>query len=302
MLKGIHFLLTYRCTNECDHCFLYCSPGLSGTFSISQVEQALNEAQKIGTVTQIYYEGGEPFLYYPLLLAGVRAAHERGFEVGIVTNSYWAVNPTDAEMWLKSLIDAGLTDLSVSDDPLHSCDNGDEKPGNAVTAAERLGLSVSSICIEKPSFKTNQDEAVGQEKGEPVIGGSTCFKGRAADKLTEGLPTRSWRNFNSCDREELVNPGRVHIDPFGNVHLCQGLSIGNIQATPLSELIRDYDAKKHPVCKHLIEGGPAQLATAFNVDVDDEYVDECHLCFNVRRKLIDRFPQYLAPGVVYGLI
>ena len=33
MLTGIHFLLTYSCTSECDHCFLYCSPNAKGTFT-----------------------------------------------------------------------------------------------------------------------------------------------------------------------------------------------------------------------------------------------------------------------------
>ena len=30
MLTGIHFILTYTCNFECDHCFLYCSPKSKG--------------------------------------------------------------------------------------------------------------------------------------------------------------------------------------------------------------------------------------------------------------------------------
>ncbi len=301
MLTGIHFLLTYRCTNECDHCFLYCSPNETGTLSLLRVERVLDEAQKIDTVTRIFFEGGEPFLYHPLLLAGVKAAHERGFEVGIVSNAYWATSVADAELWLKPLVEAGLTDISISDDPLHSGEEGDEKPGNAAKAAERLGLQAGTICIEKPSLMTDSAEGDSQEKGEPIISGSTRFKGRAADKLTLELPTKPWQTFDSCDREELTKPGRVHIDAFGNVHLCQGLSMGNIWVTLLSELVAGYDPMKHPICRHLTEGGPAQLVRAYDVKVDDGYVDECHLCFNVRRKLIDRFPEYLAPKLVYGM-
>ena len=47
MIDGIHFLLTYQCTYECDHCFLHCSPKAEGTFTISQVQQALKEIAKI---------------------------------------------------------------------------------------------------------------------------------------------------------------------------------------------------------------------------------------------------------------
>ena len=87
MLNGTHFLLTYTCNFECDHCFLYCSPWSKGTFSIGQVTRVLDEVRKIGTVEWIFYEGGEPLLFYPLLLESVRRAAERGFKVGIVTNA-----------------------------------------------------------------------------------------------------------------------------------------------------------------------------------------------------------------------
>jgi MoaA/NifB/PqqE/SkfB family radical SAM enzyme len=303
MLKGIHFLLTYRCTNECDHCFLYCSPGARGAFTFAQIERTLDEAVKLGTVTNIYFEGGEPFLYYPLLLESVKAAHERSFFTGIVTNSYWAESIEDAEMWLKRLKDAGLDDISFSDDALHSGESGDEKPGYALEAAKWLGLSAGTICIEEPVVKIEGVEAdSAQGRGELVIGGSACFKGRAADMLTEGLPVKPWQGFTACEREELSAPGRVHVDSFGNVHLCQGLSLGNMWQTPLTELMRNYDAKKHPICSHLLAGGPAQLARAFGVEVEDGYVDECHLCYNVRRKLMSRFPDILAPELVYGAI
>jgi MoaA/NifB/PqqE/SkfB family radical SAM enzyme len=74
LLTGIHFILTYACNFECDHCFLYCSPKSQGTFTISQVASVLDEAQKIGTVEWIFYEGGEPFLFFPLLNESIKRA------------------------------------------------------------------------------------------------------------------------------------------------------------------------------------------------------------------------------------
>ncbi len=65
MLTGIHFLLTYTCNFECDHCLLYCSPRSEGTFAVDKVEAVLDEARRLGTVEWIFYEGGEPFLYLP---------------------------------------------------------------------------------------------------------------------------------------------------------------------------------------------------------------------------------------------
>jgi hypothetical protein len=51
----------------------------------------------------------------------------------------------------------------------------------------------------------------------------------------------------------------------------------------------------------LDKGGPAFLARQYDVDVEEEYVDECHFCYLTRRALIERFPEYLVPRQVYGI-
>ena len=50
MLTGIHILLTYQCTFECDHCFVFGSPFAQGTFTIERLRNAIDEARKISTV------------------------------------------------------------------------------------------------------------------------------------------------------------------------------------------------------------------------------------------------------------
>ena len=119
MLKGIHFLLTYMCNLECDHCFVYCSPNARGTFTLSQMRHALDEAVKIGTIEWVYFEGGEPFLFYPLMIEGIKLARSKGFKVGVVTNGYFATCEENAELWLDPLCELGIADLSISDDSLH---------------------------------------------------------------------------------------------------------------------------------------------------------------------------------------
>jgi MoaA/NifB/PqqE/SkfB family radical SAM enzyme len=296
MLTGVHFLLTYTCNYECDHCFLYCSPQASGTFTLAQLREVLDEAGRIGTVTSVYFEGGEPFLYFPLLVKGLRLARECGFSTGVVSNCYWATAVEDAGLWLEPVRDAGIDDLSLSDDEFHNPDGGDGPAQRAAAAAERLGISAGSICIEAPLVQAPSDD-----RGAPVVGGGALFKGRAAEKLTDGLPRRPPSGFTECKHEELVAPQRVHVDSFGNVHVCQGVSIGNMWTTPLSSLIGGYNAAEHPICGPLVQGGPRALAEEYGVNLDGEFVDECHYCYLVRRSLIERFPEHLAPRQVYGL-
>lgn len=298
MLTGIHILLTLKCTNECEHCFLHCGPRREATFTIGQLRALIRQTEELRTVNIVYFEGGEPFLFYPLLLEGLRLVRAAAFDAGIVTNGYWATSVEDALHWLKPLRELGIVDFSVSEDEFHRLDESDQRAGFARRAAQQLGIPASAICIESPTVSPQFAE---NQRGKPVVGGTVLFKGRAAAKLTAGLPTRSCEEFTTCPHEDLLSPERVHVDAYGNVHLCQGLSMGNIWEKPLCELVRSYDAQMHPIAGPLLRGGPAQLAAEHGLVMCGGYVDECHMCYMARKLLLGRFPQHLAPTEVYGL-
>ncbi len=266
--------------------------------TLAQISSVLRESQKTGTMEWIYFEGGEPFLHYPLMLEGIRLAGEMGFNVGIVTNAFWAKSEEDAMERLRPLADLGVADLSISDDAFHFGEREHSPAMRVMAAADRLDIPVSPICIKKPFLEEMPGQ--GQGRGKPVIGGGALFKGRAVEKLTGGLPRRPWQELTQCPYEDLRSPARVHLDHYGHVQLCQGLSLGNMWQHPLSQLALEYEADSHPICGPLVTGGPAQLAEQYGVEHDDEYIDECHFCYLVRRAIIDRFPEFLAPGQVYG--
>jgi hypothetical protein len=296
MLKGLHFLLTYKCLYECDHCFLYCGSQHDGTFTIDQVEKAMIQGIEAG-INSICLEGGEPFLYYPLMVEALKIAKKLNLQRSIVTNCYWATSERDAEIWLKPLVEIGLDDLSVSNDTFHSDDPNSSPAKLAFDAAQKLGMPAGSICIDEPVVKTKGKH----QKGDPVIGGNVIFKGRAVDKLIDDLPRRHFECFTECTQENLESPGRVHLDPFGNVFICQGLSIGNIWEKPLAQIMHDYEPFKHPIIGPLLKGGPAELAKVYGLPEGDSYVSDCHLCYLIRKSLLNQFPEYLCPKQVYGV-
>jgi len=296
MLSGVHFLLTYKCIYECDHCFLYCGPQAEGTFAMEDIKITLRQMQEIGSVNSAYFEGGEPFLYYPLLLESARLARNMGFSVGIVTNAYWASTFEDALLWLKPLAEIGIDDLSLSDDSFHFNGVGESPAKIAFRAAKKLGIPSGRICIEAPK-SMDDDKRLG---GKIVVGGDVIFRGRAVDKLLDDLPKQSPENFKDCPHEDLRQPERVHLDPFGNIHICQGIVIGNINKTPLKEIMSSYRPEKHPIVGPLLSGGPTELSKKYGFDIRPGFVSHCHLCFEIRRSLLDKFPKVLAPKSVYG--
>jgi len=298
VLTGIHILLTLKCTHECEHCFLHCGPSREATFTVGQLRALIRQIGGLGTVNIVYFEGGEPFLFYPLLLEGLHIVRDAGFDAGIVTNGYWATSVEDALHWLRPIRDLGIVDFSVSDDEFHRRDKNDRKADFARQAAQQLGMPTGTICIDPPNVSSQAAEG---GRGKPVVGGGVLFKGRAAEKLAAGLPVRPREELTTCPHEDLLNPQRVHVDAYGNVHLCQGLSMGNIWEKPLPDLVRGYDAQKHPIAGPLLRGGPIRFATECGLAMSDSYVDECHLCYMARKSLLLRFPQYLAPTEAYGL-
>lgn len=296
-LTGVHVLLTYQCTLECDHCFVWGSPWQNGTISLHNLRELLRQSRAMASVRSIYFEGGEPFLYYPLLLEGVKEAAALGFEsVGIVSNGYWATSVEDAVEWLRPFARL-VQDLSISSDIYHWNERYSQQADAAQQAADRLGIPCGTISVAQPDA-ANADAAVGQ-----LPAGESCvmYRGRAAEKLAGRTEHHPWETFTECPYEDLRDPGRVHVDPLGNVHICQGIALGNVFQTPLADICAAYDPDAHPITGPLLAGGPVMLVREYGLVHREQYADACQLCDESCRMLRGRFPDILTPDQMYGV-
>jgi MoaA/NifB/PqqE/SkfB family radical SAM enzyme len=276
-LTGLHLLLTYACNYECDHCFVWSSPRQPGTMTVAQIDTILRQARELGTVEWIYFEGGEPFLYHAVLRRGVVQAAAMGFRVGVVSNGYWATTIEDACAWLEEF-PGRVQDLSMSLDRYHGDETQRRQVEHAREAARRLGIPCAVISIAEP--EASAESVAGQ------------LPGRAR--------AQAWSTFTECPHEDLREPGRVHVDPFGNLHICQGISLGNLFETPLAEICARYDPDAHPITGPLLRGGPAELVRHHGLAHADAYADACHLCDAARHALRARLPEILTPDQMYG--
>ena len=191
-INELDLLLTYKCNLECDHCFVFGSPDAKGVMKLLDIEEILNQAEKVGSIEWIYIEGGEPVLYYPILLWGMREAKKRGFKTGFITNAYWATSVEDAKEWLRPIAEIGIQNAIISDDLFHYGKDEENLARYAVQASKELGIPVSNISIDDPKQYTKEKEW----KGKPVMEGAVLFKGRPAEKLAEGLPRKPWETFD----------------------------------------------------------------------------------------------------------
>ena len=96
------------------------------------------------------------------------------------------------------------------------------------------------------------------------------------------------------------------IDPSGWVfhHSCQGICIGNAKEKSLSEIISEFNHRKHPIIGKVVsKGGPQNLleiAIEKGYKPQSGYADKCHLCYSVRNFLRPFYPKILQPSNVYS--
>ncbi len=290
-ITGLHLLLTYQCTFECEHCFVWGSPWQNGVMTVEHIERILQQGKRVGSVSSIYFEGGEPFLYYGTLLKGVQMAAGMGFQVGIVSNAYWATSYASALETLKPFTGL-LADLSVSSDLYHFDEKVSRQSQNASRAAEALGIPVGTICVAQPE----EADAAHTQGQLPPGEGAVMYRGRAAEKLASRASLHPWQGYTQCPHEDLRDPGRFHVDPFGYLHLCQGIVIGNLYQENLDAICAGFDPDAHPISGPLLSGGPARLVEQYGLPAEVGYADACHLCYSARQQLRQRFPEILNSG------
>jgi hypothetical protein len=297
MLTSVHILLTYSCPLRCDHCFVFASPQATGKVSPARVSHILEQALSVKSIEWVIFEGGEPFLVYPLLLTCVKHARKLGFKVGVITNGYFGRSEEAAIRYLKPLAALGLDRIYVSNDRFHYKNTIDSPAKRVIDAAIKIGIPTTRLMIsESASPIQNQDlESLFVEETYPLL-----MVGRADEKIHLDQPLSDWRSFTSCPFKELQDPDTIFIDPLGNTQICQGISIGNIWEDTLPNLMEKFEIDSHPIYGPIVHFGPKGLADEYRVIPLQEYQNACQLCYAVRRLLLSQFPEYLSPPQVYN--
>lgn len=313
-LRGISLFLTYKCNARCMHCGFNSSPKKKGVMEPRDAESYFKELKD--HPLKWVYIGEEAFLYYDRLLEIVRLAKSvLDVPVLLGTNGFWGRSKEVAREKLMKLKDAGLTHFEVYVDGFRQKYVPIEFVRNALDAAKELGFeSVSAhvTFLESEDASNEFDVATrGILKKRDVSDiethtGRPQMIGRAAETLAQYLPRRGIPQ-KKCEPpywvgKDLKNPTGIVIEPFGWITFCPGISIGNAKEKNLSKIVEEYDHSAHPIIKVLADEGPKgllELAKRRGFISEEGYVDECHLCYELRKYLRTHYPEYLAPKSYY---
>jgi MoaA/NifB/PqqE/SkfB family radical SAM enzyme len=317
-IRGMDFLLTFKCPSQCKHCSYRAGPKQEGCMNSADMEMWLAELVDTQPIRSCTFHGGEPFLYFEILKEGLEKARERGIhERWVITNGYWAETRIIAEEKLRELKEYGLTCITFSVDAFHQEYIPFDNVKTGLVAATQLGfdtIAVDSYYIVSKDYNdtynkitTKVIDNLNKLPGVDFFQYPISFEGRAADYLTEDVQLRQGIPGGRCRFPRWLggdyqNPQTVEIDYEGNVTLCPGICIGNAKKRFLTDVIENYDYRNHPIMRIVAEEGPLglfKLAEAKGYKGARNFVNECHLCYEVRRFLRTVYPQYLTPAGCY---
>jgi hypothetical protein len=201
---------------------------------------------------------------------------------------------------------AGLNTINISVDAFHLQFITLDYPINAALASLKVGIEDikwNVALIESINATNKYDKKTAQilKTLQPIGIDANTFKivpaGRAIQNLRQYLmPTLL---YGPCEEEPLegntlTNPESITIEPSGSANICWSLPIGNAKTVPLRQLITEYDWRRDPITRILVEEGPVGLlklpeARDYQFQ-EDKYINKCHLCTEIRKTLKLHYP------------
>ena len=269
--NDIGIILSYRCHSGCKHC-LYNSGPAWGMEAISSemLRQALQTTLGWDRPPQIHLTGGEPFIYFDLLLEGTRIAADLGITVYAETSAMWCTDEEMARGRFAALRDAGMTAVLISCSPFHA----EKIPPVRTVRAVRAALDVfgqhgvivylpgflqliQQFDLERPTPISHYQELLGVDQASQLLWGGygLISGGRAGYKLGHLVDPEPAETFagENCTGDILYAP-HSHMDLYGNYipAFCGGLTAADWRYNdPLLRPYPDAALAFHPVSKRV---------------------------------------------------
>jgi organic radical activating enzyme len=300
MIKSLCFLTTYRCNAYCDFC--ECSEKEQDRLNGDDLVRYIDEAKKLGTISQVVFTGGEPTLLGDDLLHGISHATSLGLLTRVVTNGWWGHTPESAERFLDKLVKSGLTEINISIDDLHQRWIPLENVKNAFHACYKLrfkcliahkALRKAKITkkfledyfnIELIEYSPGKNYGAEQECRLIATNGPIVPVGRKAENISidQLVHVPFTGNCSSILKDIVVGANHQLLACCGIVtkHLPE-LTLGDLRYKRMIDIIRE--ANQDLMLNWLTLEGPASIALFVKqmsppIHFEERYVNVCHLC------------------------
>jgi pyruvate-formate lyase-activating enzyme len=292
-MKDLHFnglvlIPSDHCNIRCRHCAPECGPDLKSPWDVEALKKCITDAAKIPNLRRrVHFAGGEPFLYFNQMLEVCAHAHESGFVHSVVTNGFWAKNPTRAITMFQRLVTLGLCRVELSTDVFHQEFLPMHVVHQAIQVLKEVDVPITLRVVT--TRKHSVDTILRQLKPEDlndieIVGAPVVPVGRAAYAVPKNEFYLSTSGAcGSCDT--LLN---LTVRSDGNVYPCcagseenPSLSLGNISQFPIDALVQN--AEMNLMIRRLVHSGPSSFFAILREEglghkIRPEYTNICHAC------------------------
>lgn len=310
MISELDLIMTLNCNSRCMHCY-FCTEEKATkpkVMTISDAKKYLSPLKK-DFPKRIEIFGGEPFLYFKELEGIIKAI--RSFnsktKIYIITNGFWGGSYEQVNHILSVLDSLKVKEIILSVDHFHQKHINLTYIKNIIKASKRHNTRISTNSALLPKgFQSEFNDStrrilkeLKQYRDESSISYHYRFMfiGRAINLISKKkLPKKL--NNQVCTEEcgnSFLNPKGATIYPNGDVALCFYYKIGNANEKPINEILHDFDINNFKVLKILaLEGTDSLLKFAKSKGYQEKnYIDKCHLCYDVRNFLKKLYPNQL---------
>ena len=207
-------LVTHRCTSECAHCSLDCSPREEGVIPLPLVEEFITEfTRRWRTSEPLGIGGGEPMLYVDRVRSIAALGVEKGLQSRLMTNAFWATSEAEAGTIARDVSEAGVASFYISADSFHAAFVPVERVCNLMRASTNLGLHchVSSVYLfpRSRSMRGNGFPLVRDEVRQDVE--TLRLQKEIAPLAADGGHTIGWQRLLDRGR------GKALLDSLGSL-------------------------------------------------------------------------------------
>ena len=235
-MRKIAFGYSTRCNIRCAHCVAAGDTPDNKKMELVKAKEILRDMAE-ASVTGISFTAGEPFIYFNDLLELVSLCQELQIYTRVVTNSYWAKSPEQAQHHLGRLKHCGLNQLRMSSSRWHQQHVPMQNVLNAAAACKAAGLDYFISFVTDFSEKDDVYEQLFRDNNlkyfpEPVI-----YAGRADSFGREKIFTDYQEN--RCAMNPYLAPDLTMYaccDAGSHFQITNFFKLGNLKDHSVAEL------------------------------------------------------------------
>ncbi len=238
LMRKIAFGYSTRCNVKCEHCVAADGDGKSQMMELESAMDCIRELAA-AQVTGISFTAGEPLLYRDDICVLLSLCRELGIYTRLVSNSFWAGTPDQADTCLEQLKNAGLSQLRLSYSRWHQKNIARENVLNAARSCVKHGLNYFISFVTDFTREDDTYEEYLRKHGllffpEPVI-----FSGRAAK--FDRLPIHTDYQENRCPMNPYLSPEfdlYACCDAGSHFNRTNFFHLGNLKEKSAAELLQ----------------------------------------------------------------